>query len=197
MPGSGSRWLVVQFPLESGTKKGTGFSKHLKNYNHWWERFNWLYLRHGKNSDNRIIPRSTLPKPPLQQHAAFPRCLPGSSHMQPCLLRGCPFPSHICVEREWLNSKCSLQSNCFAEASIPWHQTHEYDIWVDPAVFEHHSWRKLWWANPWVRTECCRIKVAIKVWRLVCIYLTAFHQDLWQPGKYTPGTWRGSALTGR
>lgn len=34
MPGSGSRRLMVPFLLESGTKKGTDFSKHLENNNH-------------------------------------------------------------------------------------------------------------------------------------------------------------------
>lgn len=102
---------------------------------------------------------------------------PGASllaHTPPCLLLGPPFPRHICMERQWLNFKCSLQSNCFTEALIPQHQTHEYGIWVDPAVFGQHSWRKLWWPNPWVRAGCCRIKVAIGVCGLVCIYLSAF-----------------------
>lgn len=140
-----------------------------------------------------LVPPSPSPLPSNIQP------FPGASlhaHTPPCLLLGSPFPRHICMERQWLNFKCSLQSNCFAEASIPRHQTHKYDIWVGPAVFEQHSWRKLWWANPWVRADCCRIEVAVAVCGSVCIYLAAFHQDLWQPGKYTPGTWKGLARTG-
>lgn len=94
---------------------------------------------------------SIQPFPGASQDAHTPLCLP----------LGFPFPWHICMGRQWLKSKCSLQSSCFAEASIPSHQRHEY-IWVDPAVFEDHSWRKLWWANPWERADCCRIKEAIQ-----------------------------------